>query len=68
MDADEEALPRRLEASVVSLETDSHLAGVGTRMEHYAVERFAWVKARQLALDPLADERPCTLWGAGPTA
>jgi len=33
MDADDEALPRRLEASVVALETDSHLAGVGTRIQ-----------------------------------
>jgi glycosyltransferase involved in cell wall biosynthesis len=165
MDADDEALPRRLEASVVALEADSHLAGVGTSVElfredqpvspslqayaswlnslttaealfrarfiesplchpsvclrrealvatggwedgdfpedyalwlkllhagyglrnlpdvllrwrdsssrltrtdpRYAVKRFTWVKARYLALGPLADGRPCTIWGAG---
>jgi glycosyltransferase involved in cell wall biosynthesis len=165
MDADDEALPRRLEASVVALEADSHLAGVGTSVElfredqpvspslqayaswlnslttaeelfrarfiespmchpsvclrrealvatggwedgdfpedyalwlkllhagyglrnlpdvllrwrdsagrltrtdpRYAVRRFSWVKARYLALGPLAGGRPCTIWGAG---
>jgi glycosyltransferase involved in cell wall biosynthesis len=33
MDADDESLPRRLEASVQALEADSHLAGVGTGVE-----------------------------------
>lgn len=33
MDADDEALPRRLEASVEALEADSHLGGVGTAVE-----------------------------------
>lgn len=167
MDADDEALPRRLEASVEALEADSHLAGVGTGVElfredrpvspslqayagwlnsltttealwtarfiesplchpsvclrreplvatggwedgdfpedyalwlkllhagyglknlpevllrwrdssgrltrtdpRYKLRRHAWVKARYLALGPLADRRPCTLWGAGPS-
>jgi GT2 family glycosyltransferase len=31
----------------------------------YAVRRFLWVKARYLALGPLADGRPLTVWGAG---
>lgn len=165
MDADDEALPGRLEASVVALEADSHLAGVGTGVElfrddqpvspslqayaswlnslttaealwkarfiesplchpsvclrreplvatggwehgdfpedyalwmkllhagyglrnlpevllrwrdsssrltrtdpRYDVRRFTWVKARYLALGPLANGRPCTIWGAG---
>ncbi len=167
MDADDEALPRRLEASVAALEADSHLAGVGTGVEifredqpvspslqayaawlnglttaealyqarfiesplchpsvclrrealvasggwehghfpedyalwlkllhaghglrnlpevllrwrdssgrltrtdpRYDVRRFTWVKARYLALGPLANGRPCTVWGAGPS-
>jgi glycosyltransferase involved in cell wall biosynthesis len=165
MDADDEALPRRLEASVEALEADSHLAGVGTGVElfrddqpvspslqayaawlnglttaealfrarfiesplchpsvclrrqalvaaggwkdgdfpedyalwlqllhagyglrnlpevllrwrdsaqrltrtdtRYAVRRFTWLKARYLALGPLAGGRPCSIWGAG---
>lgn len=167
MDADDEALPRRLEASVAALEADSHLAGVGTGVElfredqpvspslqayaawlngltttetlfrerfiesplchpsvclrreplvasggwehgdfpedyalwlkllhaghglrnlpevlmrwrdssgrltrtdpRYDVKRFTWVKARYLALGPLAKGRTCTVWGAGPS-
>ncbi|WP_224241815.1 glycosyltransferase [Hyalangium gracile] len=167
MDADDEALPRRLEASVAALEADSHLAGVGTAVElfredqpvspslqayaawlnglttaealfrerfiesplchpsvclrreallasggwehgnfpedyalwlkllhaghglrnlpevllrwrdssgrltrtdpRYDVRRFTWVKARYLALGPLAGGRSCTVWGAGPS-
>jgi glycosyltransferase involved in cell wall biosynthesis len=165
MDADDEALPRRLEASVAALEADSRLAGVGTGVEifredqpvspslqayaawlnglttpealfharfiesplchpsvclrrealeatggweygdfpedyalwlkllhagyglrclpevllrwrdstgrltrtdpRYDVRRFSWVKARYLALGPLASRRACTIWGAG---
>ncbi|WP_224365930.1 glycosyltransferase family 2 protein [Hyalangium versicolor] len=167
MDADDEALPRRLEASVAALEADYRLAGVGTSVElfrddqpvspslqayaawlnglttaeelfrerfiesplchpsvclrrealmasggwehgdfpedyalwlkllhaghglrnlpevllrwrdssgrltrtdpRYAVRRFTWVKARYLAIGPLAEGRPCTVWGAGPS-
>jgi glycosyltransferase involved in cell wall biosynthesis len=167
MDADDEALPRRLEASVEALEADAHLAGVGTGVElfrddrpvspslqayaawlnslttaealfqarfiesplchpsvclrrealvatggwedgdfpedyalwlkllhqgyglrnlpevllrwrdsagrltrtdaRYELRRFFWLKARYLALGPLADRRPCTIWGAGPS-
>ncbi|XXF79485.1 glycosyltransferase [Myxococcaceae bacterium GXIMD 01537] len=33
----------------------------------YGLKRFAWVKARHLIRGPLADGRPCTLWGAGPS-
>ena len=33
----------------------------------YDVRRFTWVKARYLALGPLANARPCTVWGAGPS-
>lgn len=165
MDADDECLPRRLEASVAALEADSHLSGVGTSVElfredqpvsptlqayagwlnslttaealfqarfiesplchpsvclrrealmasggwehghfpedyalwlkllhaghglrnlpevllrwrdsagrltrtdpRYGLKRFAWVKARYLALGPLANGRPCMVWGAG---
>jgi GT2 family glycosyltransferase len=165
MDADDEALPRRLEASVEALEADPRLAGVGTGVElfrddrpvspslqayaawlnslttaealfqarfiesplchpsvclrrealeaaggwedgdfpedyalwlkllhagqglrnlpevllrwrdssgrltrtdpRYAVRRFTWLKARYLALGPLAARRTCTIWGAG---
>ncbi|MDY7229260.1 glycosyltransferase family 2 protein [Hyalangium rubrum] len=39
MDADDEALPRRLEASIQALEADSHLAGVGTRIELFREDR-----------------------------
>lgn len=169
MDADDEALPRRLEASVAALDAEPHLAGVGTGVEmfredrpvspsfqayaewlnglttpevlfrerfiesplchpsvclrrqavvdaggwrhgdfpedyalwlelldrghalknlpevllrwrdsdarltrtdpRYAVRRFTWTKARYLVRGrgPLADRRPCTLWGAGPS-
>ncbi|HSP78067.1 MAG TPA: glycosyltransferase, partial [Myxococcaceae bacterium] len=35
MDADDEALPRRLEASVAALEEDASLAGVGTGVEMF---------------------------------
>jgi cellulose synthase/poly-beta-1,6-N-acetylglucosamine synthase-like glycosyltransferase len=169
MDADDEALPRRLEASVAALDAEPHLAGVGTGVEvfredqpvspsfqayatwlngltsaerlyrerfiespvchpsvclrrdavvaaggwrhgdfpedyalwlelldrghgmrnvaevllrwrdssqrltwtdpRYAVRRFTWTKARYLVRGrgPLADGRPCTVWGAGPS-
>jgi glycosyltransferase involved in cell wall biosynthesis len=167
MDADDEALPRRLEASVAVLEAEPHLAGVGTGVElfrddqpvspslqsyaawlnslttpgalfrerfiesplchpsvclrrealqavgaweagdfpedyalwlkllhagyglrnlpeillrwrdsaqrltrtdtRYGKRRFFWLKARYLARGPLADGRPCSLWGAGPS-
>ncbi|MDC0713997.1 glycosyltransferase [Stigmatella sp. ncwal1] len=167
MDADDEALPRRLEASVDALEADPSLAGVGTGIElfredqpvspslqsyaawlnslttpealhrarfiesplchpsvclrrdallamggwedgdfpedyalwlkllhagyglrslpevllrwrdsaqrltrtdaRYEKRRFLWLKAHYLARGPLADGRPCTLWGAGPS-
>ncbi|WP_434345994.1 glycosyltransferase [Myxococcus virescens] len=35
----------------------------------YAVKRFLWTKARYLTRGrgPLADGRPCTVWGAGPS-
>ncbi|HEX8704158.1 MAG TPA: glycosyltransferase family 2 protein, partial [Myxococcaceae bacterium] len=43
-------------------------AGRLTRTDpRYDVKRFTWVKARYLALGPLAGGRPCTVWGAGPS-
>ncbi|WP_426749440.1 glycosyltransferase [Myxococcus sp. Y35] len=35
----------------------------------YALKRFMWTKARYLTRGrgPLADGRPCTVWGAGPS-
>ncbi len=33
----------------------------------YGLRRFFWLKARYLAIGPLADGRPCTIWGAGPS-
>ncbi|WP_095957529.1 glycosyltransferase [Corallococcus macrosporus] len=35
----------------------------------YALKRFMWMKARYLTRGrgPLADGRPCTVWGAGPS-
>ncbi|HET9452490.1 MAG TPA: glycosyltransferase family A protein, partial [Aggregicoccus sp.] len=39
MDADDEALPRRLEASVAALEEDARLAGVGTGVSLFREDR-----------------------------
>jgi glycosyltransferase involved in cell wall biosynthesis len=39
MDADDEALPRRLEASVAALDADVRLAGVGTGVELFREDR-----------------------------
>jgi glycosyltransferase involved in cell wall biosynthesis len=39
MDADDESLPRRLEASVAALEADAGLAGVGTGVEIFRDDR-----------------------------
>ncbi len=47
---------------------DSH--GRMTRTDpRYALKRFMWMKARYLTRGrgPLADGRPCTVWGAGPS-